>query len=112
MVATKVITSLGFVVVLGAFWAWMNLRVHVLRKAGAMDFARRQRQRNAIIFGGMLVVLVAITWIPRNVRGWGALLGLVAIVGGIGVLFVPDVRQVLRRRRQPRSRQETDHADS
>jgi len=102
----KVISSIIFVVALGGFWAWMNLRVQVLRKAGAPDFARRQYQRNAITLGGLLVVLIAVTWVPHGVRGWVALFGFVGIVGGLGFVMVRDMRQAVQGGRQHRSTEE------
>ena len=70
------------VAALAGAWAWLHLRVRVLRDSGAVPYARRLAQRNVALFGGMALAFTVLVWVPGTGGAWvygtGATLAIVA----------------------------------
>lgn len=60
-------------VVIAAFaagWAWLDVRVRILRRSGAAPYAKRLALQHAVVFGGMAVAVSALIWVPGPARDW------------------------------------------
>jgi preprotein translocase subunit YajC len=91
----KLTSTLILVVILGAGWGFMQMRVGIL---GKTPQARQRSQRNALLLGGMFGILVAQTWAPSSASGWIAL----AVFPVIGFYIVLMFLQIRRSRQRAR----------
>ena len=107
----KLVASLVYLLVGGAFYAWVHLRVRVLRGAGATDEARRRFQWNTVIFVGTFLLLVGVLLAPHNAKGWVGVFGFVGIFGALGFLMIQNVRRAVQMGRQRRIMREQGRSD-
>jgi len=90
-VTARLAASVLYVGLLGGTWAWMHLRVHMLRQVGKGAQARRYAQRNALLFGGLMIIMIVETWAPSGGRPWIGI-GLIGFFAGFVLLLVQQVR--------------------